>query len=126
MLVNRPAESHESNCRADGDGQTHYQAKFRLIDTVVPPAQEADDDVADFSSHRRTQYTADERAEVYQTDLEGGEVVCVSGTINGGDGFGKDDQPTYRERVDYRTPQNTGVCEEDEWPQRNVKPILVP
>jgi hypothetical protein len=108
-LFYAPAEAHEARDSRDGDGDRHYEAEFGFVDAAVSARHEADDDIGDFASDRCADDAADEWADVYQTDLERGEVVTVAGFEDVTNAFGKHDEPSDGHGVDQSTPKDAGV-----------------
>ncbi|KAL8865477.1 MAG: hypothetical protein Q9174_006865, partial [Haloplaca sp. 1 TL-2023] len=78
LLFGTPTKAHETGNSGNRDRESHDQAELWLIHTSVPSAHRFDDDVADFASHSRTEYTSDERRYVDQSDTQGREAVLVT------------------------------------------------
>ena len=121
-----PPEAHEADTGSERDGNGHDESELGLVDAAIAPTHEADDDVADFSRDGGAEDAADEGAQIDEAGAEGAEVVGVGGAVDAGDGFGEDDKPADAEGVDHGAPEHGRVREEDEGPEGDVQPAVVP
>lgn len=99
-----PAKAHETRGGGEGDRRSHDEAELGLVDAAVAAGHALDDKVGGLAGDGGAEDAADERGDVDEAGGEGGEVVGVRGAVDGGDGFGEDDEPADGEGVDGRGP----------------------